>query len=104
MAKIQEDINVENTRMVQEQTQIAAERRRLDEEAHYLSCRQAESELIHRRHHQSRLPANLEPTQLFTSPPAPTNPGARVIPTGEPPLQRPIQQQEPARHRTPNQQ
>jgi hypothetical protein len=86
MAKIQEDINAENAHTVQEHARIAEERQCLDEEAHYLNRRQAESELVHRRRHQSRLPANLEPTQLVTTPPTPMNPGAGVIPTGELPL------------------
>ena len=84
IAKFQEDINAENTRMLQEQAQIAAERQRLDEETQYLSRRQAESELVLRRRGQSRLLADLELTQLFTMPPAPTNLGAGVIPPREP--------------------
>lgn len=67
LAKIQDDINAENARMVERQAYILNETKRLEEAAVHLSFCQIETEVIHRRRHQSRLPAAIEPTQLFNT-------------------------------------
>lgn len=65
MAKVQEDINAENTRMAEVQTYIHDEAERLRAEALHLNFHQNASDMVHEGRHQSRLPSNDEPTRLF---------------------------------------
>ncbi|KAI4999541.1 hypothetical protein ZWY2020_004130 [Hordeum vulgare] len=71
MAKLQREIDLENTRVEEVQTQINNESERLKAEAWQLERRQNASDSVHQRRHRTRFPVDLDPTHLFDSPRTP---------------------------------
>lgn len=81
MTKVQEDINVDDTRTTVLQAQINAEAERVKTEAWRLNLDQNASNAVYRRRYQSHLPPCYEPTHVFNTLAAgPSTPGATVIP------------------------
>ncbi|KAI4988604.1 hypothetical protein ZWY2020_035844 [Hordeum vulgare] len=71
MAQIQRQIDAEKTRMADHQVQIDEEVERLKLEAWRLDRQQVASAAVYQRRCQSRVPPNLNPTRMFSSPQTP---------------------------------
>ncbi|KAI5013083.1 hypothetical protein ZWY2020_028037 [Hordeum vulgare] len=68
MAKVQREIDVENSRMAQLHARINNELEHLKAEVWQLEHRRSAYDAVQQRRHQTRLPVDLDPARLFQSP------------------------------------
>lgn len=65
MTKIQEDINVESTRLARVQAEVLSEMKHLEVEAIHLDFLQNEASAVHKRQFRSRLSILMDPARLY---------------------------------------